>query len=206
MLLMIKTPTSKKQFVTRKQFILYNIILLPIIGFTLLAVFFGAHEYYNRITQNPGDVRAIVLNALQGLTTEAGSTPTNDMQYMPELGLKFPSSSSTPKLAYTYISSPEQVLVTSAAVKRSVEAEAHTAPNVTEFFETVPRLQNCQKIFVITTQDATPDYMDTVEKVVDVSLENGQTLHIWRNTAELCNASSTEADEILTVLTQAMSY
>lgn len=193
---------------TRKQFILLCYIPLTIITGLLIMAGFYFREYYKANLDDPSVIRHFIVDAVEGLSSEAPIVSSNDKQFIPEMNLSFDRK--TTKLAYFYNAKTEEahesVIVTSVAIKRSSSSDLYSYQNANDLLESIPQYQACQRILILTTEDKQPTYYDGYQIIETVTTES-KPIYIWKTSEKLCKfGDESNFEELLQTIRTAQSY
>lgn len=207
---------SKKKFLQGKliyALIATNFVLTLLVGFSLWAF----TSYRTSDYERPREISLFIDRALSELTEEAGTTPSNTTQYIPEVRLKFTRSSEQHHIAYFYSPAykydqadiPETVVITSTELKAAAINRLYSQATHDALINEIPKAQNCSKIFVLSYDKyGVNEYHGNYDIVDFVEFSDSSPLYIWENQDEMCFSAGDNGyrDELLQILKTAKHY
>lgn len=208
----IKAKHSRVSLLNRtltvKQFIL--LAYIPLIVTITLFAYAGwiFRENYKIILDDPSQIRELIISAASNLTTEAPIVPNNELQYLPEMKLSFARDKA--KIAYTYTpkndDSSEFAIITSTALKGASSSELYSRSNIKDLFDSIPAYQNCQRPYILTSDDQPPVFYSGYLKSNQFSFET-RTIYVWESNEQLCKADDGVLhDELAQTIQSMRSY
>lgn len=193
---------------TRRQF--YLLCYVPAFVLTLLLIAAGwiFHTYHQNNLEGLTTVRHLIIEASEGVGSEAPLVSDNQRQYIPEVKLNFARDKA--KLVYSYEpkteDSSESIAITSMSLRNAASAGLFSIQNVDDLFESLPAYQRCQRPYILTTEDKPPTYHINYGKI-DTITTNAKTIFVWQTNEALCPAGDgSQLDLLLQALKTAQSY
>ena len=191
----------KKEWI--KPFIVSILVLILIVHIAVTTYLFIMVKYIKKDT-DPLVIRSLVYAAVDGLRKPAPVNYTTGDSYVPEAKVFIPNSQSASSIMYSYVPSSvdtnndpidEEITITSTAIMGSSKVLGMSAAGATAFFESVPRLQACSKVFTIKFVNAKPQFNDQATLQAKVQLQDGRTAYVYKDPG--CNADTQELQNSL---------
>lgn len=157
------------------------VIILLGVGLSI----FHTYQRYNAAVDlaEAAPIRAMILQAVSGVQTDAPVDPKTGDIYFPEAHLYVPRSSNPShlKLTYSYDSTDEtgnELTVSNHQLFDQNAAKLYAALNGQQVFSAVPKLQSCQRgVTLFSTKPSASDAQNKFEQTI--TLTNGTVLYAY---------------------------
>lgn len=159
-------------------------IVLGAVSFALVGyVILARVRLYNQTADLAATVsiRQLILQAVEGLKTDAPIDPKTGDTYFPQAKLYLPNSASSTKLTYAYDASAvhgEELSVSNRSVFNQNAVNLYAAKNVPEVMAAVPKLQACSRGVKLMYNKIVAENQENELKAT-VKLSNGNDLFIY---------------------------
>lgn len=186
----IKTNSAKKLQKPRLKLLLIGIVVLIFFAHILVTAYLFTTVYIIRKDTDPIVIRSMVYSAVDGLRKPVPVNYVNGDSYFAEAKVYVPFMQSLQTLLYGYSPAStqdgerfdEELIVTSSSVISAAKVSGMGAQGVSAFLETIPQLQACSRAFLIKFVDATPQYSSDYKLQAKVSLADGRTAYVYKDT------------------------